>query len=173
MLFLFQSTRPIRGATGVVPLAGDSKAISIHAPHTGRDAGPGGQALRAKNFNPRAPYGARLCRSAWTSALRDFNPRAPYGARPGPGGQALRAKRFQSTRPIRGATRYPEPVPEPQRISIHAPHTGRDGSVGIRIPGSVNFNPRAPYGARLYSNHVRQRGRGFQSTRPIRGATAQ
>ena len=34
-------------------------AISIHAPHTGRDAKEGLIILHMRNFNPRAPYGAR------------------------------------------------------------------------------------------------------------------
>ena len=59
---LFQSTRPIRGATW----------------HTARTA-----TLPKEYFNPRAPYGARLSLIAspiWCCLY--FNPRAPYGARP-------------------------------------------------------------------------------------------
>ena len=33
----FQSTRPIRGATSLWAITGDPTVISIHAPHTGRD----------------------------------------------------------------------------------------------------------------------------------------
>ena len=36
-------------------------------------------------------------------------------------------------------------------ISIHAPHTGRDGNSGTLLADSIDFNPRAPYGARLIS----------------------
>ena len=35
------------------------------------------------------------------------------------------------------------------RISIHAPHTGRDDSAGFKQVWRIDFNPRAPYGARL------------------------
>ena len=80
---LFQSSRPLRGATVVGALrAGHVGLISILAPLTGRDwykawpdfsvllfqssrplrgatsSGPPGQ-IRAGHFNPRAPYGAR------------------------------------------------------------------------------------------------------------------
>ena len=79
-------------------------------------------------------------------------------------------------------------------ISIHAPHTGRDRAYKYlcdwvtqfqstrpirgatitratsRLPG-VNFNPRAPYGARRAFFCAFFRQNGFQSTRPIRGAT--
>ena len=81
---LFQSTRPLRGATARV-----------------------GQLLLAgEDFNPRAPCGARQRRVPWRGNLGDFNPRAPCGARP----VALRRRKkfsmtFQSTRPLRGATR--------------------------------------------------------------------
>ena len=35
-----------------------------------------------------------------------------------------------------------------EKISIHAPHTGRDIDVLGNIIRSMDFNPRAPYGAR-------------------------
>ena len=102
----FQSTRPIRGATGstgtctwrsanfnprapygarrsVPPRVHGGASISIHAPHTGRDS-------HLVPCTGSTPY---------------FNPRAPYGARPP----------------------RPATVPVIQPISIHAPHTGRDG----------------------------------------------
>ena len=84
MLFrnLFQSTRPIRGATSMTTIsngqlchfnprapygarrqhknpAGDTPDISIHAPHTGRDRRRSRAIFANTNFNPRAPYGAR------------------------------------------------------------------------------------------------------------------
>ena len=34
-------------------------------------------------------------------------------------------------------------------ISIHAPHTGRDPLSRFSSDTPANFNPRAPYGARL------------------------
>ena len=126
--------------------------ISIHAPHTGRDTAPivilyqhrefqstrpirgataerFGYTARICNFNPRAPYGARRTwRIPLPSGCRHFNPRAPYGAR------LFRRQR-------RGAGG--------DRISIHAPHTGRDWA---SISSIFCLG-------------------GFQSTRPIRGAT--
>ena len=60
------------------------KLISIHAPHTGRDIKPLDCLPMSTYFNPRAPYGARLLcigNVVWT-----------------------------------------------EDISIHAPHTGRDAS---------------------------------------------
>ena len=125
---VFQSTRPIRGATLVF-----------------RRFFPW-----MKHFNPRAPYGARRGRIVQTTFLCvDFNPRAPYGARPGA---------------VLGRVRR-------RRISIHAPHTGRDQQRQEKYPRPKDFNPRAPYGARLSRRNKQRISSRFQSTRPIRGAT--
>ena len=123
---LFQSTRPLRGATSLSALCPPPPGISIHAPLAGRDAGlyqeGAGGAIsihaplagrdRCKHnlphapldFNPRAPCGAR--RTAWTTSrpCANFNPRAPCGAR--------------LDRLLRVAIVAP--------ISIHAPLAGRD-----------------------------------------------
>ena len=79
---IFQSTRPMRGATIWTHAAGLKGIISIHAPHAGRDG-----------FRMRQHHGSG-----------DFNPRAPCGAR-----------RINSSKIIRSTS-----------ISIHAPHAGRD-----------------------------------------------
>ena len=101
----FQSTRPVWGATATGRHTAALWIISIHAPRMGRDRRPADRRLQAPNFNPRAPYGARLsprCPHRATSA--DFNPRAPYGARLPGSGILSRPSRFQSTRPVWGAT---------------------------------------------------------------------
>ena len=100
-----------------------------------------------------------------------FNPRAPHGARFGGRPLAIR----------------------PQRVSIHAPLTGRDCADGViamndflfqstrpsrgamkAMPqsgsGSFCFNPRAPHGARFAACFISSTISGFQSTRPSRGA---
>ena len=59
-IWLFQSTRPARGATPLGRLG----------------------FLAMPCFNPRAPHGARLwCKRSYTNT-KCFNPRAPHGARP-------------------------------------------------------------------------------------------
>ena len=147
--FVFQSTRPIRGATLQARHRRGKRAISIHAPHTGRDPLYVGDLPHAAYFNPRAPYGARrsllllagsiasfqstrpirgatyMTRSS-TSSQRDFNPRAPYGARRKHSVRLMDTRTFQSTRPIRGATAGLRRQSGRLPISIHAPHTGRD-----------------------------------------------
>ena len=117
---------------------GGAGGISIHAPHTGRDMQTRAPQLRGQNFNPRANlYG--VC-----PFYSDFNPRAPYGARlvaflSGPAFFV-----FQSTRPIRGATLiFPASV-KPFLISIHAPHTGRDNKYEIGYAWNLKFQSTRP-----------------------------
>ena len=125
---LFQSTRPVRGATRS-GLCGDRPQW---------------------HFNPRAPCGARL---------RRYPPRE-------------KKHKFQSTRPVRGATRAHLRAAGGVHISIHAPRAGRDQNTPQipAVPGY--FNPRAPCGARRRRKCDQCNTAKFQSTRPVRGATA-
>ena len=56
---VFQPTRPLRGATTGGAIAPPIFMISTHAPLAGRDIVRSTAAIRVKNFNPRAPCGAR------------------------------------------------------------------------------------------------------------------
>src|SRR5690554_221115 len=79
---MFQSTRPIRGATLFAAMVKLIEEVSIHAPHTRRDLLIATLFIAILSFNPRAPYEARQgTKQAGWSALC-FNPRAPYEARP-------------------------------------------------------------------------------------------
>ena len=51
----FQSTHPVRGATGRPRPQGYAKKISIHAPREGCDDAPMRAAWCRRNFNPRTP----------------------------------------------------------------------------------------------------------------------
>ena len=84
------------------------------------------------------------------SARTDFNPRTPCGVRP--------------CRSIRLSALI--------AISIHAPRAGCDRS--YRMDGSLrhDFNPRTPCGVRLMSSRPSAVSQVFQSTHPVRGATA-
>ena len=147
----FQSTRPMRGATFYILPTMRARDISIHAPHAGRDAGD--KYITGSNcISIHAPLAGcdveHIQHTVWFSPY--FNPRAPCGARQGDhlGGTPLRA------------------------ISIHAPHAGRDRCRRSDRRGKYYFNPRAPCGARP-RRLIRPTPRPtFQSTRPVRGATA-
>ena len=146
----FQSTRPVRGATAVAAVCHLPEAISIHAPRAGRDL----------DFNPAA------------TSLSNFNPRAPCGARRAALMLFLSISEFQSTRPVRGATapakRRP---PSTSDFNPRAPCGARRGG-DRRGHGQRNFNPRAPCGARPLRHPESVCAFGFQSTRPVRGATS-
>ena len=102
-----------------------------------------------KNFNPRAPCGARRHCVEWETSSLHFNPRAPCGAR--------RSFGFR--------------LGSRNDISIRVPLAGHDiVSIG-RISSQRYFNPRAPCGARLsawYCNYICDE---FQSACPLRGTT--
>ena len=83
IMYQFQSTLPLRGATICPELAADAEEISIHAPLTGSDLVSRSRFWPFRNFNPRSPYGERR------------------------GRPVIKPTRlgFQSTLPLRGATR--------------------------------------------------------------------
>ena len=171
----FQSTRPIRGAT--------RPKIPIAPP--------------ISNFNPRAPYGARLAAKMQKinrdiisihapHTGRDFRVvvrvhnasaisiHAPHTGRD-PVGYTDNSplKLFQSTRPIRGATVGARRINRRSHISIHAPHTGRDMSDFTFLAYSSRFQSTRPIRGATCWAAARGGTYRFQSTRPIRGATTQ
>ena len=73
---------------------------------------------------------------------------------------------------MRGATLAPINLVNEAGISIHAPHAGRDRTAKPIVRVILHFNPRAPCGARHDSLPVFAMAFLFQSTRPMRGATA-
>ena len=124
---MFQSTRPVWGATRRFAERSIALVVSIHAPRVGRDAGACYHTNRGACFNPRAPCGARQERGGHRAALIEF----------------------QSTRPVWGATTtYPSEV-RVHFVSIHAPRVGRDIVRAYGVGSHICFNPRAPCGARL------------------------
>ena len=79
---------------------------------------------------------------------------------------------FQPTRPLRGATASQLSAAAVTRISTHAPLAGRDQMPVWSVLTSVlDFNPRAPCGARPAQMFVQNLPCQFQPTRPLRGAT--
>jgi len=100
----FQSTRPTWGATWSELVLSEGTAISIHAPHVGRDLHRRTTRCYQRTFQSTRPtWGAtRLLFGA--RGLIYFNPRAPRGARRSKSTPLARRLRFQSTRPTWGAT---------------------------------------------------------------------
>ena len=79
---------------------------------------------------------------------------------------------FQSTHPLRGATKQYFPNALAEFISIHAPLAGCDEKNVIQSSYRSNFNPRTPCGVRPPKPQEAAQAAPFQSTHPLRGATA-
>ena len=122
----FQSTRPMRGATLCDLSLLGCGGVSIHAPHAGRDRRVLRGSSRQRRFNPRAPCGARL------------NLHLPR----------CFACKFQSTRPMRGATVRVRDCRLLDGVSIHAPHAGRDVATLGEIIRQGRVSIHAPHAGR-------------------------
>ncbi len=168
----FQSTLPVRGATGV--------------------SAPGNPDLA--NFNPRSPCGER--HNATDVRLRDAQisihaPRAGSdalevvagagavqfqstlpvrGATRKGTGQVVYCE-FQSTLPVRGATVEPGPGRTCRMISIHAPRAGSDHARRRVSSAASGFQSTLPVRGATMAVFAAVRTVGFQSTLPVRGAT--
>ncbi len=168
---MFQSTRPVRGATFFCVVI---RGVLL-------------------SFNPRAPCGARLSPLTAQGNMRRFQSTRPVRGATSDMAPCTILLQFQSTRPVRGATEFAVRVLAEGMVSIHAPRAGRDRNARAAAAGQQGFNPRAPCGARLtwgpsstvcrcfnprapcgarhYSKVWEKPLSKFQSTRPVRGAT--
>ena len=124
---IFQSTHPLRGATQCFLTLKGNVFISIHAPLAGCDATTRKQIGWFMHISIHAPLaGCDNLGGGVIGHLLYFNPRTPCGVRP-----------------------YVRGLVDQDSISIHAPLAGCDVECGLRLIG--------------YSQ--------FQSTHPLRGAT--
>ena len=146
---LFQSTRPVWGATERRFVIGAQRHVSIHAPRVGRDFCPGRHLVHDGRFQSTRPV--------WGATGLVIT--------------TIQRLLFQSTRPVWGATKVGSSFLIASHVSIHAPRVGRDrqrssisrqllvfqstrpvwGATRDRhrpkLP-APRFNPRAPCGAR-------------------------
>ena len=127
-----------------------------------------------RNFNPRAPCGARRAEPEdFPLCAENFNPRAPRGARPSETITPPPASNFNPRAP-RGARLYSTPariLSARCHFNPRAPRGARPRSTRPRGECRFDFNPRAPRGARLARSGQSVMPVVFQSTRPARGAT--
>ena len=146
----FQSTCPLRGTTRSRPPCRRSRRISIHVPLAGHDRAISRSRMTRNNFNPRAPCGARRWEIVHSARGQHFNPRAPCGARP----VGMRFSRFMLSLisihvPLAGHDIGALTDSTPRLIiSIHVPLAGHDPERYGGYYKNINFNPRAPCGAR-------------------------
>ena len=122
----FQSTRPMRGATLCHLIPSRPIHVSIHAPHAGRDKPvPKFRYCKVVFQSTRPMRGATIHLVGGFKVSVFQSTRSMRGATV-PSDEFVTYVLFQSTRPMRGATIfdvYPLPI---SCVSIHAPHAGRD-----------------------------------------------
>ena len=184
VLDMFQSTRPVRGATNHWRRWGRRRRVSIHAPRAGRDAHIGYSIRHDAGFQSTRPVrGATYPGRASTPkckvsihaprAGRDITTRTgeascgkfqftrPHGARPQVLPVLILYSSFQFTRP-HGARR-PPPTKRPASIvSIHAPAWSATlKSLNYYFPLVFQFT--RPHGARPNSHYLYRFGRSFNS----------
>ena len=168
---LFQSTRPIRGATTYRRYEDYAAYISIHAPHTGRDQTKIGQADR-QEISIHAPHTGRdeRWRIGSCGSLTFQSTRPIRGATPDRTSIGWEVHEFQSTRPIRGATPHTTwPRTWAYHFNPRAPYGARPASYQAQKAALNNFNPRAPYGARHQQGWQRHLRRGISIHAPHTG----
>ena len=167
----FQSTRPVRGATGHFRKRVWHDRISIHAPRAGRDIASTAVCASTEEFQSTRPVRGATHSGLCPAIQRHISIHAPRAGRD----IALTVNLWYYTisihAPRAGRDRTYKMTFADTYISIHAPRAGRDTVRWARPLWTRYFNPRAPCGARL--SDLRKAGveLTFQSTRPVRGAT--
>ena len=148
----FQPTRPLRGATKRrSAIIKRGRHFNPRAPCGARPETSSVKISTTIDFNPRAPCGARPPLDSWSQLnTENFNPRAPCGARPPlDSWSQLNTENFNPRAPCGARLLYELINTEANEISTHAPLAGRD--------------PKEP--------SIIAEDKGFQPTRPLRGAT--
>ena len=130
---LFQSTRPVWGATVSQGPFFAEDIVSIHAPRVGRDVQPVTSRIITPSFNPRAPCGARLRNWGTTD---DPNPVSIHAPRVGRDWWYMlyddAYARFNPRAPCGARHEADEDGFIPVYVSIHAPRVGRDLLLYVR-----------------------------------------
>ena len=192
----FQSTHPLRGATGYMVYQKFAKEISIHAPLAGCDSCSYPHNMVCQYFNPRTPCGVRPDMSLYSLLPESISIHAPLAGCDAPESCKSSTCRISIHAPLAGCDLLPPIKRSRFSISIHAPLAGCD-FVQRRASSSVNvISIHAPlagcdgsatpsmYHCKVISIHAPLAGCDgpfspthvtppiFQSTHPLRGATA-
>ena len=127
---IFQSTRPVRGATRRSPR---------------RDTSP-------RDFNPRAPCGARRHPQSHPAGSGAISIHAPHAGRDDfSNASQVGGALFQSTRPVRARRSCLLSRTHGSKFQSTRPVRGATFIPATPTPSAVYFNPRAPCGARPYA----------------------
>ena len=170
----FQSTRPVWGATRLERLARAAQMISIHAPRAGRDHMGCQHNNNRRYISIHAPRVGRDELTLWAgdnpTVISIHAPRVGRDQKHCPG---VLPRHISIHAPRVGRDRGGRDDKPLQHISIHAPRVGRDAiALTSYSKAKTNFNPRAPCGARRSLSVIIKPSKGFQSTRPVWGATS-
>ena len=190
----FQSTLPLRGATGDVaewfaesvisihtPLAGSDRrrvvlcpaaGISIHTPLAGSDGRRRTSGRGRSYFNPHSPCGERPSKAENRKEAKAFQSTLPLrGAT-----DFLRATgfvdEFQSTLPLRGATKPWSRVRLTTRFQSTLPLRGATWPLMYQLPSCMSFQSTLPLRGATSVGIEWSDLDLFQSTLPLRGATS-
>ena len=170
----FQPTRPLRGATYV--LQDEAPPLSDFNPRApcGARRWCGVRTARTATFQPTRPLRGATQRARKATRLSQISTHAPLAGRDSrKTAKELYENRFQPTRPLRGATQGRlRARAQMHHFNPRAPCGARRPFCRKRLRFARYFNPRAPCGARRSKRGGgTRRKRGFQPTRPLRGAT--
>ena len=138
---------PLAGRDLRKAIIASKSAISTHAPLAGRDGSTREERSVTRNFNPRAPCGARRVSFNFASIIRIFQP----------------------TRPLRGATRWST---APKAKAVFQPTRPLRGATAVTSGLGLttgDFNPRAPCGARQMRSQNGKSGRIISTHAPLAG----
>ena len=145
---IFQPTRPLRGATLLHQPHEGRRDISTHAPLAGRDNRTPKERASWKNFNPRAPCGARLSHLAPVSLERKISTHAPLAGRDVSAHQRRHIAFISTHAPLAGRDDAPDDAdPQGIKISTHAPLAGRDARFARCCAGTA-ISTHAPLAGR-------------------------
>ena len=166
LTFAFQSTRPMRGATGCAVGFDVPVSVSIHAPHAGRDC----RMIVSEPVEGVSIHAPHAGRDPIIWIARETSPMF-QSTRPVWGATDMYMhlctnRSFQSTRPVWGATAANHHVPNRDLVSIHAPRVGRDVDQAAPLCPLQSFNPRAPCGARRFLIVFSSQNPGFNPRAP-------
>ena len=170
----FQSTLPMRGATDDCHCGAAAGEFHSTLPMRGATFPAYQGSFLFSYFNPHSPCGERPGSDFPPTSLLDISIHTPHAGSDHVGGVILYSPLlFQSTLPMRGATDIDKEIARLIGISIHTPHAGSDAWSWVpKQSMSKDFNPHSPCGERLKYAVYRCVLFLFQSTLPMRGATA-
>ena len=166
---IFQPTRPLRGATQVTRPKPNPERFQPTRPLRGATSSRSTSARSRRNFNPRAPCGARPPDGTISPVADDISTHAPLAGRD----EIVvllhgHITNFNPRAPC-GARHPSQTYKRPKELDFNprAPCGARlDASVTV-TPAAADFNPRAPCGARQVSSvHFPARTRNFNPRAP-------